>query len=68
MVAAWTPSEANVATMHMMKSALMHRTAGFASFLRFRVFAMFPSVFVFIFLSLPESRASSIGCIVFNSF
>jgi hypothetical protein len=40
--------------MLRMKSALMHRTAGFASFLRFMKCSVFPKLFVFISLSLPE--------------
>ena len=51
-VAAWAAGDVRVEAMHMMSSALMHRTVGFASFLSFRVFAMFPDLFVSIFFSL----------------
>lgn len=40
--------------MLMMKSALMHITAGFASFLKFMECSVFTKLCVFISLSLPE--------------
>jgi hypothetical protein len=44
----------NAGNMLKMNSALMHRTEGFASFLRFIESSMFSKLCVFIFLSLPE--------------